>query len=834
VADTVVTVIVRARDEFSKTFSNFKGGALDVAKVAGAVSAASAAVAGGLLAVSASAGQQANDLQVLGQRYGLTTSEVSKLDFAAGQLDTKLSDVTAALGFMQRTLFAARSGSEEAQRALKALGFSTKEIESGLGGTNNAFRTIIDRLSEVEDAGIRAGLQFAVFGRGAAAITPVILGGSAALDEYAAQAEKTGAVISNTAGILGDEFGDALEVSKRQIEGLKAAIAEALLPSMTEAVTATQGYLATLIRITREHPNVSRAVLETTGAIAGLAGVVGSAAGAIALFRLALVSAGVSAGALAAAGGPIALVIVALGALALAFAAARDEAEKPLRFNIGVDDVSLEAAEARLKQLEGERAKLAARLQEERRADRAAGIEEPRPEAAGVPRTRLVEGPTTETVKQIEFLDGQIKKLQERIQGFKKEAAADDPFDPIGAGAEKAKDKVQDLLDTIARASRPAALSEEDIRKALEPPTELRPPRDRFGQPLAPPSTDLTPAPEIEVDNLAPRLGEAGAQAALLHEALELVGIDVTNIHASLETIPGVLEAIGEGVRVAFEGTFDPLRTGIQDAQAAVFQFGDTVIGTLDASLRGFILEGQKGLKSLGDFFLNVGRSVAALTQQIIILTIRTLLLKAIGGFLFGGGGQARVVDTIGQAAGGGVVRRFGVAAAAGGLVVALAAGGSGRVDATPGGQIRGPGTATSDSIPAWLSDREFVVRTAVVDRPGHLAFLRAFNRGQIAPEAIQSLAGGAPAGAFSSGGAAQAFASGGYAGGGVSSTSFSTPAAQVLVDALRPQRSEPSSRRAPISVHVHARDADSVRRDLALGGRTFRELQRLQDEGRL
>lgn len=35
------------------------------------------------------------------------------------------------------------------------------------------------------------------------------------------------------------------------------------------------------------------------------------------------------------------------------------------------------------------------------------------------------------------------------------------------------------------------------------------------------------------------------------------------------------------------------------------------------------------------------------------------------------------------------------------------------------GGHIRGPGTATSDSIPAWLSDGEYVVRAAAVDRYG-------------------------------------------------------------------------------------------------------------------
>ncbi|MDL5432998.1 phage tail length tape measure family protein [Klebsiella michiganensis] len=52
-----------------------------------------------------------------------------------------------------------------------------------------------------------------------------------------------------------------------------------------------------------------------------------------------------------------------------------------------------------------------------------------------------------------------------------------------------------------------------------------------------------------------------------------------------------------------------------------------------------------------------------------------------------------------------------------------------GSVFAADGGQVRGPGTTTSDSIPAMLSDQEFVTRAAVVQQPGALDFLHAFNR---------------------------------------------------------------------------------------------------------
>ncbi|XAT57847.1 tape measure protein [Rhodobacteraceae bacterium IMCC1335] len=66
-----------------------------------------------------------------------------------------------------------------------------------------------------------------------------------------------------------------------------------------------------------------------------------------------------------------------------------------------------------------------------------------------------------------------------------------------------------------------------------------------------------------------------------------------------------------------------------------------------------------------------------------------------------------------------------------------------GGVKAATGGLIRGPGTATSDSIPARLSNGEFVMRASSVT-PQSLPFLEAINRGAVVPKfATGGLVGG-------------------------------------------------------------------------------------------
>ncbi len=57
------------------------------------------------------------------------------------------------------------------------------------------------------------------------------------------------------------------------------------------------------------------------------------------------------------------------------------------------------------------------------------------------------------------------------------------------------------------------------------------------------------------------------------------------------------------------------------------------------------------------------------------------------------------------------------------------AGGGTPTVSVSTGGHVRGRGTDTSDSIPAWLSNYEYVVRAAVVRQPGVLEFLQDLNR---------------------------------------------------------------------------------------------------------
>jgi hypothetical protein len=69
-------------------------------------------------------------------------------------------------------------------------------------------------------------------------------------------------------------------------------------------------------------------------------------------------------------------------------------------------------------------------------------------------------------------------------------------------------------------------------------------------------------------------------------------------------------------------------------------------------------------------------------------------------------------------------------------------AGSDGSVSRAGGGMVRGPGTSSSDSIPAWLSNNEFVMRARAVRKYG-ADFLRAINEGRFNPNNIAKFAAG-------------------------------------------------------------------------------------------
>lgn len=147
----------------------------------------------------------------------------------------------------------------------------------------------------------------------------------------------------------------------------------------------------------------------------------------------------------------------------------------------------------------------------------------------------------------------------------------------------------------------------------------------------------------------------------------------------------------------AFAAQVRQVQISVNNVSNTMQQFKNAGVESFQGALKGLLVNLGE-IHSVEDAFRSLASTVldslAQIAADILAKQATFALLRAFGGgFGFAGGGAVPAVA------------------------------------AATGGHIRGAGTATSDSIPAWLSNGEFVVNAATVRQPGVLDMLHALNR---------------------------------------------------------------------------------------------------------
>ena len=656
---------------------------------------------------------------------GTTVEHMSGLSVAATLADSDLETASGTVGKLAKSVDALKNGSPIATAAFARLGLAAKDF----AGDDSIvwYETVARKLSQLADGGAKTAVAMALMGKNARAALPTMkqyidLGGRQGAE---AKALEMGVMVDAVTLSRVAALADAMKTLKMEATGVALQFMRGFAPSAVQTINALSGSADGAANSFRSLGDALGWVLRLIVPVVNLFETAGVNLARVTLRTLYSMSA---------------LGLAAQGRFKdakaemdrLKVAVQTMESESDAR--IAARNAAVKAPVKDVKTPDGRD-----RVQEERdaaaaaRADAAAAARLARKKQAIEDELKLtLDGYKAQDAVAKRAYDGfdmglddyfarrrelVEKSLAAEIAALDKQRAlADQEKDPAKRGSEQ---------DRIATAARSAALAAEAELKAIE--SEESEASDKSlqaalaaqkkilearGEVHAARMIEIAEETRAERDRLT-RVGlkgpaledgvaafhaQAVAQADFeeqLRQAQETLSNlqDSTNVTpeqiAGLKAVADALREIAVAAGTAAVKAVDDLDKGITKLAAQPKQLsamGSTLANAFGSWLGGAINQ----VNSLGDAFRSLAGTIAQAVQQALAMKFATWLIGGIPGLSEGGKVEKKA----------------------------------------SGGLVRGPGSSTSDSVFALLSNGEYVVRAYAAAQPGVMAQLEAINRG--------------------------------------------------------------------------------------------------------
>jgi hypothetical protein len=228
---TEASIVISAQDKFSSVFGQATAGLGKLQQSASQLSSVLGGIAAGgfvgsLGAMVRSTVNLADQLNKLAQRTGITVESLSAIQNAAELADVSTEEFTTGIRKLNLALIEAQDGTSKIAQVFKALGVdTTKGAEAALRGISEAF-------NKLPDGATKAAVATEIFGRAGEKLIPLLNGGSAALDQARAAAERYGTLISGKLAADAEAFNDNLTKLGQSARALGVGFANTLVPSL--------------------------------------------------------------------------------------------------------------------------------------------------------------------------------------------------------------------------------------------------------------------------------------------------------------------------------------------------------------------------------------------------------------------------------------------------------------------------------------------------------------------------------------------------------------------------------------------------------------------------
>jgi len=168
---------------------------------------------------------------------GVPTAMLQAWDYAAPLIDVDAETIKGAMTKLTKAMSDAAGGSESAQAQFEALGVSiVNEADGSLRSAEEVFYDVIDALGQMQAGTERDAAAMELMGKSAQELNPLINEGSAALRQYAEEAEAAGYILDEQQIRKLGEVDDAYQKLQLQIEANKKQLAADFAPAAKAAM----------------------------------------------------------------------------------------------------------------------------------------------------------------------------------------------------------------------------------------------------------------------------------------------------------------------------------------------------------------------------------------------------------------------------------------------------------------------------------------------------------------------------------------------------------------------------------------------------------------------
>ena len=171
----------------------------------------------------------ADELNKLSQKIGISVEALSTLQFAAQLSDVGLDTLKTGLKGLSANLTEARSGLGEGAAIFQALGISVEESAGNLKSSDTILLEIADRFASFEDGATKTALAVKLFGKSGIDMIPFLNQGASGIRTLMQEAERLGLKLSTETAQAAEAFNDNLTALKASTSGLGITLATELL-----------------------------------------------------------------------------------------------------------------------------------------------------------------------------------------------------------------------------------------------------------------------------------------------------------------------------------------------------------------------------------------------------------------------------------------------------------------------------------------------------------------------------------------------------------------------------------------------------------------------------